>query len=159
MATGRSRAAIPARNGPDRSRGRRAGAAHPGGVGFTLSKRRWDKTRIGRQAKAALLHGQLGQYTAGAFAKACRRLGIHRSSGRTGNALDNAPAESFFSTLQHELIDRRAWTTKAQARQEISLWVHGWYNQQRLHSAIGMVPPVEYEHACAPDPYNQPLHD
>ena len=99
------------------------------------------------------------QYTAGAFAKACRRLGIHRSSGRTGNALDNAPAESFFSTLQHELIDQRAWATKAQARQEISLWVQTWYNHHRLHSAIGMVPPVEYEHAHTPDPYNQPLHD
>ncbi|MDE0236600.1 MAG: integrase core domain-containing protein [bacterium] len=99
------------------------------------------------------------QYTAGAFAAACRRLGIARSSGRTGNALDNAPAESFFSTLQHELIDRRAWATKAQARQEIAMWVHGWYNHHRLHSAIGMVPPVEYEMTHTANPHNQPLHD
>ncbi|MCY4134039.1 MAG: IS3 family transposase [bacterium] len=93
---------------------------------------------------------ETGQYTARAFAAACRRLGIHRSSGRTGNALDNAPAESFFSTLTHELIDQRAWATKAQARQEITLWVHGWYNQHRLHSAIGMIPPVEYELTLTP---------
>lgn len=110
--------------------------------------------------KGVIFHSDKGsQYTAGAFAKACRRLGIARSSGRTGNALDNAPAESFFSTLTHELIDHRAWATKAQARQEIALWISGWYNHHRLHSAIGMVPPVEYEHAHTPKPHNQPLHD
>ena len=87
------------------------------------------------------------------------RLGIHRSSGRTGNALDNAPAESFFSTLQHEFIDHRAWKTKVQARQEISLWVHTRYNHQQLHSAIGMIPPIEHELNHTPDPHNQPLHD
>ena len=103
-------------------------------------------------------------YTSYAFAQAllaqaCWRLGIARSTGRTGNALDNAPAESFFSTLQHELINRRAWTTKASARQEITQWVHGWYNQRRLHSAIGVIPPIEYEQTHTPDPQNQPLHD
>jgi len=114
----------------------------------------------GRNIKGVIFHSDKGsQYTAGAFAKACRRLGIARSSGRTGNALDNAPAESLFSTLQHELIDRRCWATKAQARQEIAMWVCGWYNHHRLHSAIGMVPPVEYELAHTPNPQNQPLHD
>ncbi|WP_420619562.1 transposase [Candidatus Poriferisocius sp.] len=100
-----------------------------------------------------------GQYTSEAFAAACRRLGISRSTGRTGNALDNAPAESFFSTLTHELISRRAWTTRARARREITLWVHTWYNQHRLHSAIGMTSPVEYEQAHNPDPQKQTLHD
>ena len=114
----------------------------------------------GGKTKDVIFHSDKGsQCTSGAFAAACRRLGIARSSGRTGNALDNAPAESFFSTLQHELIDRRFWATKAQARQEISLWVHSWYNQRRLHSATGMVPPVEYELTRATDPHNQPLHD
>ncbi len=114
----------------------------------------------GGNIDGVIFHSDKGsQYTAGAFAAACQRLGIHRSSGRTGNALDNAPAESFFSTLQHELVDRRSWATKAQARQEISLWVHSWYNQRRLHSAIGMVPPVEYEHTHTPNPHNQPLHE
>ncbi|WP_419925089.1 IS3 family transposase [Candidatus Poriferisocius sp.] len=107
-----------------------------------------------------IFHSDKGsQYTSEAFAAACRRLGIARSTGRTGNALDNAPAESFFSTLTHELIDRRAWTTRAQARQEITLWVHSWYNQHRLHSAIGMVPPIEYEQATTPNPQKQTLHD
>ena len=114
----------------------------------------------GGDIDGVVFHSDKGsQYTAKAFAEACRRLGIARSTGRTGNALDNAPAESFFSTLQHELIDQCSWATKAQARQEITTWVHDWYNQHRLHSAIGMVPPVEYELAHTPNPYNQPLHD
>ena len=41
----------------------------------------------------------------------------------------------------------------------IALWVHGWYNQQRLHSALGMASPIEYEQAHTPDPHKQPLHD
>ncbi|MDE0065506.1 MAG: integrase core domain-containing protein [Acidimicrobiaceae bacterium] len=85
------------------------------------------------------------QYTSRAFAEACDRLGITQSTGRTGTASDNAAAESFFSTLQHELIDRRCWNTKTQARQEITLWVHDWYNHHRLHTAIGMIPPIQYE--------------
>ncbi len=114
----------------------------------------------GGDVKGVIFHSDKGsQYTAEAFAKACRRLGISRSTGRTGNALDNAPAESFFSTLTHELIDRRHWTTRQQARQEITLWVHSWYNQRRLHSAIGMVPPIEYEQAHTPNPQKQTLHD
>jgi len=114
----------------------------------------------GGNIKGAILHSDKGsQYTAAAFAAACDRLGIARSTGRTGNALDNAPAESFFSTLQHELIDHRTWKTKARARQEISVWVHTWYNRQRLHSAIGMTPPTEHEHTLTPNPHNQPLHD
>ena len=100
-----------------------------------------------------------GQYTSGAFAKACQRLGIARSTRRTGNALDNAPAESFFSTLQHELINRRAWRTRARARQDFALWVHGWYNHRRLHSAFGMTSPIEYELAHTTDAQNQPLHE
>ena len=114
----------------------------------------------GGDVKGVIFHSDKGsQYTAQAFAAACRRLGIQRSTGRTGNALDNAPAESFFSTLQHELIDRRRWTTRDQARQDIAMWISGWYNQHRLHSAIGMVPPIEYEQAHTPNPQKQTLHE
>ena len=69
-------------------------------------------------------------------------LGIAWSTTRTGNALDDAPAESFLSTLQHELINRRAWRTEARARQEIALWVHGCCNLRCLHSAIAMTSPI-----------------
>ena len=114
----------------------------------------------GGDIKGVIFHTDKGsQYTSGEFAKACDRLGITRSTGRTGNALDNACAESFFSTLQHELINQRAWTTKTQARQEITQWVHRWYNQKRLHSANGMIPPIEYEQANTPNPHKQTLHN
>ena len=114
----------------------------------------------GGDVEGVIFHSDKGsQYTSEAFAKACRRLGIARSTGRTGNALDNAPAESFFSTLQHELINHRAWRTRARARQEIALWVHTWYNHQRLHSAIGMTSPIEYELAHTTNAQKQPLHD
>ena len=114
----------------------------------------------GGDVAGVIFHSDKGsQYTSEAFAKACRRLGIARSTGRTGNALDNAPAESFFSTLQHELINHRAWRTRARARQEIALWVHTWYNHQRLHSAIGMTSPIEYELAHTTNAQKQPLHD
>ena len=114
----------------------------------------------GDSVKGVIFHSDnSAQHTTKAFATACRCLGIARSTGRTGNASDNAPAESFFSTLQHEPIDRRAWATKAQARQEIPLRVHTRHNIRRLHSAITMVPPTEHEQANTPNPYNQPLHD
>ena len=114
----------------------------------------------GGDVKGVIFHSDKGsQYTSDAFAAACRRLGISRSTGRTGNALDNACAESFFSTLTRELINRRTWATRTQARQEITLWIHTWYNQRRLHSTIGMVPPTEYEQAHTPTPQDQTLHD
>ena len=64
-----------------------------------------------------------GQYTSDAFAAACAKLKITQSMGRVGCALDNAAAESFFSTLQHELISRRCWRTRDQARRDIAVWI------------------------------------
>ncbi len=87
------------------------------------------------------------QYTAGDFARACENLGITRSTGRVGCALDNAPAESFFSTLTHELIHRRAWHTRRQARRDIARWITDWYNTRRLHSTLDMTSPTDYEQA------------
>ena len=63
------------------------------------------------------------QYTSDAFAAACAKLKITQSMGRVGCALDNAAAESFFSTLQHELISRRRWHTRDQARRDIAVWI------------------------------------
>lgn len=64
----------------------------------------------------------------------------------------------FGFTLTHELKDRHRWTTRAQACQHIALWIHGWYNQHRPHSAIAVVPRVEYELTRTPNPHDQPLH-
>ncbi|WP_419551994.1 integrase core domain-containing protein [Candidatus Poriferisodalis sp.] len=86
-----------------------------------------------------------GQYTAADFAQACDKLGVTRSTGRVGCALDNAAAESFFSTLTHELIRRRRWITRRQARRDIARWITDWYNTRRLHSTLDMTSPTDYE--------------
>ena len=89
------------------------------------------------------------QYTSDAFAAACDRLKITQSMGRVGCALDNAAAESFFSTLEHELITRRRYQTRDQARRDIAAWIDTWYNKKRLHSTNNMLSPIDYELANA----------
>jgi transposase InsO family protein len=100
----------------------------------------------GRRAMdQVIMHTDRGaEYTSTAFADACRRLGARRSMGRTGSCLDNAVAESFFATLKVELVDRRRFRTRAEARTAIFRWI-AWYNQRRLHSANDYLPPVECE--------------
>ena len=72
-----------------------------------------------------------------------------RREGAGGVALDNACAESFFSTLEHELVSRRRYRTRDQARRDIAAWIDTWYNRQRLHSTNNMTSPIEYELANA----------
>jgi transposase InsO family protein len=92
-----------------------------------------------------IFHSDRGaQYTSQAFARTCHARGIRRSMGRTGSCLDNAVAESFFSSLKVELCDRVRFATRAQARQAIFRWI-ARYNHRRLHSMIGYLPPVEWE--------------
>lgn len=88
---------------------------------------------------------QGGEYTGNLVADACRRTGITQSMGRTGSALDNAAAESFNSTIQLELLDETGpFGTRAQGQREIAAFIDD-YNTERLHSTIGMLPPVVYE--------------
>ncbi|MYA26341.1 MAG: IS3 family transposase [Acidimicrobiales bacterium] len=102
----------------------------------------------GGDVAGVIFHTDKGtQYTAGDFADACENLDITRSTGRVGCALDNAVAESFFSTLTWELIRRREWTTRRQARRDIARWITDWYNTQRLHSTLDMTSPTDYEQA------------
>ena len=104
----------------------------------------------GGDVAGVIFHTDKGaQYTAGDFAEACRRLGVTQSMGRVGCALDNAAAESFFSTLQHELISRQRWQTRDQARRDITAWIDTWYNPLRLHSANNMTSPNDHEQAQA----------
>ena len=88
------------------------------------------------------------EYASAACATACERLGLRRSMGRTGSCLDNAAAESFFATLKVELVGRRRYRSRAEARASIFAWV-AWYNRRRLHSATGYRPPVEWEQLYA----------
>jgi transposase InsO family protein len=89
-----------------------------------------------------------GEYTGDTFAQACRSLGVTQSMGRVGSALDNAAAESFNSTLEHELLSRRHFATKDQARREVARFVDA-YNHRRRHSSCEMLPPVAYEQLLA----------
>ena len=85
-----------------------------------------------------------GEYVGDLFAGACDALGVTQSMGRVGSALDNAAAESFNSTLEFELLSRKRFATKEQARREIARFVDN-YNHRRRHSSCEMLPPVAYE--------------
>ena len=65
--------------------------------------------------------------------------------GSVGDAYDNAMCESFFATLECELIDRRSFATMSQARREVFRFIEGFYNTRRLHSALGYTSPVNFE--------------
>jgi putative transposase len=70
--------------------------------------------------------------------------------GTVGDAYDNAMAESFFATLEREVLNRRRFKTQAEAKMAIFDWLEGWYNPHRRHSSLGYRSPVNYErHALA----------
>lgn len=103
----------------------------------------------GGHVPGVIMHTDQGsEYTAGAYRKACDRLGIRQSMGRPGSALDNAVIESWHSTLEWELRSLRKFATKAEARAAIAAWIED-YNHERRHSALGMRSPVDYERALA----------
>lgn len=105
--------------------------------------------RRGGTVRGVIFHSDQGStYTADLFAQACVDLGVDRSMGRVGSSLDNAPAESFFSTLKTEFTKRRTFTTREEARRAIATWIDDWYNTTRRHSTIGMMSPVAYEQAA-----------
>jgi putative transposase len=85
------------------------------------------------------------QYTAVAFGQALTDAGMLGSMGTVGDALDNAVAESFFATLQTELLDRRSWSTRLELRSSIFEYIEAFYNRQRRHSTLGYLNPTEYE--------------
>jgi putative transposase len=89
-----------------------------------------------------------GEYVGDLYARACHGLGVTQSMGRVGSALDNAAAESWNSTLEHELLSRRRFVTKDQARREVA-WFIDAYNHRRRHSSCEMLAPVDYEHVLA----------
>lgn len=85
-----------------------------------------------------------GEYVGDLFARACSTLKVTQSMGRVGSALDNAAAESFNSTLEHELLSRRHFATRDQARREVARFIDT-YNHRRRHSSCEMLSPVAYE--------------
>jgi putative transposase len=99
-----------------------------------------------RRPENVIHHSDQGcQYTSIAFGKRCRDMGIRPSMGSVGDCFDNAMCESFFATLECELIDRRTFRTQAEARMAVFEFIEGWYNPHRRHSAIDYDSPVNYE--------------
>lgn len=99
-----------------------------------------------RKPAQVIHHSDMGsQYTSVAFGKRCEQMKVRPSMGSVGDAYDNAMAGSFFATLECELINRRSWPTKAQARLDIFSWIESWYKPHRLHSGLGYLSPVGFE--------------
>ena len=99
-----------------------------------------------RRPRHVIHHSDQGsQYTSLAFGKRCQEVGVRPSMGSVGNAYDNAMCESFFATLECELLDRRRFRSHAEARMAIFTFIEGWYNPQRRHSGLGYLSPIQYE--------------
>jgi putative transposase len=99
-----------------------------------------------RPAAGLVHHSDHGsQYTSTVFGQRCRDAGIVPSMGTVGDCFDNAMAESFFATLECELIDRERFVTRDEARTKVFDYLETWYNPRRRHSALDYLSPVEYE--------------
>lgn len=101
-----------------------------------------------RRPDAVIHHSDRGcQYTSYAFGKRCKEAGVMPSVGSAGDAYDNAMAESFFATLERELLNRRRFKSQAEAKMAVFEYIEGWYNPHRRHSALGYRSPVNFERA------------
>jgi putative transposase len=99
-----------------------------------------------RRPNDVIHHSDQGcQYTSIAFGSRCREAGVRPSMGSVGDAYDNAMCESFFATLECELLDRRRFPTQAEARIAVFDFIEGWYNTHRRHSALDYASPIDYE--------------
>ena len=99
-----------------------------------------------RRPRDVIHHSYQGsQYTSFAFGKRCKEAGVRPSMGSVGDAYDNAMCESFFATLECELLDRRRFASQAEARIACFSFIEGFYNPVRLHSALGYRSPIAYE--------------
>jgi len=97
---------------------------------------------------SAILHSDHGsQFTSWAFGQRLRNAGLVGSMGSIGDCYDNSMMESFWGTMQLELLDSRSWKTRAELANAIFEWIECWYNPQRRHSSIGMLSPADYEAA------------
>ena len=124
-------------------------------VGWAMSER-IDTTLVLSALNMALLHRNPSanllchsdrgvQYASGDYRQALAQAGLVASMSRKGNCYDNATMESFWSTLKLELVYRRDFATRAQARTEIFEFIEIFYNRQRSHSAINFLSPVDFE--------------
>ncbi|MGY2011979.1 IS3 family transposase [Nocardia gipuzkoensis] len=113
-----------------------------------LDMARWRRKPPDGQTIAHSDHG--AQYTSWAFGQRIRTAGLLGSMGSIGDCFDNSMVESFFGTLQLELLDRKQWATRQELANAIFDYIETFYNPRRRHSKIGMISPVEYEQAHTP---------
>nr|WP_285702206.1 IS3 family transposase [Actinomadura sp. NBRC 104412] len=96
--------------------------------------------------RSTILHSDHGtQYTSWAFGKRLRDAGLLGSMGTVGDCYDNSMMESFWGTMQLELLDTRTWKTREELAGAVFEWIECWYNPYRRHSSIGMHSPVTFE--------------
>ncbi len=100
-----------------------------------------------RQPQEGIIHhsDHGSQYTSLAFGQGLEQAGVLGSMGSVGDALDNAVAESFFATLQTELLDRYSWPTRQGLRSAMFEFIEVFYNCQRRHSSLAYLSPSEFE--------------
>ena len=112
------------------------------------------KASATRQTTAqTVIHSDHGpQYTSWAFTENVRRLGLTSSMGTVGDCFDNAPMESFWGTMQTELLDRQRWRTNLELAIAIADYIDHFYNTSRRHSSLGYLTPTEYERIHSPQP-------
>jgi putative transposase len=105
-----------------------------------------DMALVQRRPAGVIHHSDKGsQYTSIAFGARCKEAAVRPSTGSVGDAYDNAMCESFFATLECELIDRRRFASQSEARIATFHFIEGFYNPTRRHSALGYRSPINYE--------------
>jgi transposase InsO family protein len=99
-----------------------------------------------RVKKGSIVHADHGvQFTSWSFTERIRDAGLMPSFGSVGDAFDNAMMESFWSSMQYELLDRKKWKTRLELSNAIFDYIEIFYNRQRRHSSLDYVSPVEFE--------------
>jgi putative transposase len=99
-----------------------------------------------RRPEGVIHHSDQGtQYTSIAFGARCHQAGVRPSMGSVGDCFDNALCESFFATLECELLERRRFKNQQEARRAVFEFLEGWYNLHRRHSSLGYLSPAEFE--------------
>jgi putative transposase len=110
-----------------------------------------EMARTQRRPINVIHHSDQGcQYTSYAFGLRCREMNVRPSMGSVGDAYDNALCESFFATLECELLNRRRFKTQAEARMAVFEYIEGWYNPHRRHSALDQESPLNYQRRHQP---------
>jgi len=96
-----------------------------------------------RNPDSVIHHSDQG--TSIAFGLRCKQAGVRPSMGSVGDAYDNAMCESFFATLECELLERKRFRNQAEAKMAVFDFIEAWYNPHRRHSALGHLSPLNYE--------------